>query len=109
MTQKKYWAVYFRYLTDKSKRTKINEILEYERGIAMASEVLLNISRDEDERIRLMSEYKYELDTQSRLVHAKREGLEKGRKEGEKTIIELLKNGKLPEEIIRDYHSEKHF
>ncbi|MCL2318761.1 MAG: hypothetical protein FWC45_01650 [Treponema sp.] len=44
-----------------------------------------------------MSEYKYELDTQSKLVHAKREGI----KEGELKIIDLLKNGKSPEEIIK--------
>jgi hypothetical protein len=40
----------------------------------MAGEVLLTISRDEIERARLMSEYKYELDTQSKVVQAKREG-----------------------------------
>jgi DNA-binding CsgD family transcriptional regulator len=42
-----------------------------------------------------MSEEKYVLDTQSKLVHAKREG--------EQRIINLLKSGKSPEEIIRDY------
>ena len=45
----------------------------------MASEVLINVSRDEIERARLLSELKYELDTQSNLVHAKREGLKEGR------------------------------
>ena len=86
MSIQEYWAVYFGYLTDKTKRQKINEILEKEEGIAMASKVLLNISRDEKERARLMSEYKYELDAQSKLVYAERkglkEGLEKGRQEG---------------------------
>ena len=107
MNAKEYWAVYFRYLTDKDKRRKINEILEREEGIAMASEVLLTISKDEIERARLMSEYKYELDTQSILVHARREGEKKGElkgiKKGEKKILDLLKSGKSPEEIIRDY------
>jgi hypothetical protein len=56
MTASELWAVFFRYLTDKSKRGKINEILEIEEGIAMASEVLMTISRDEVERTRLMSE-----------------------------------------------------
>ena len=93
------WAVYFRYLTDKQKRQKINEILEQEEGIAMASRVLLEISKDEIERARLMSEYKYELDTQSRLVHAERKG--------EQKIIDLLKSGKSPEDIIKDYDSNK--
>ena len=31
------------------------------------------------------------------------EGLEKGREEGMRKIIELLKTGKSPDEIIRDY------
>jgi predicted transposase YdaD len=39
----------------------------------MASEVLITISKDEIEQARLMSEWKYEMDTQSRLVEAKRE------------------------------------
>jgi flagellar biosynthesis/type III secretory pathway protein FliH len=54
----------------------------------MASKVLIEISRDEIERARLNSEYKYQLDMQSKLVHAKRvarkEGLEEGRQEGRK-------------------------
>ena len=107
MSIQEYWAFYFRYLTDKSMRRKINEILEKNEGIAMASEALISISKDEKEWARLMSEYKYELDTQSRLVHAKREGLEQGRQEGrqegEQKIINLLKSGKSPEEIFREY------
>ncbi|MDR2701791.1 MAG: hypothetical protein LBB72_05105 [Spirochaetaceae bacterium] len=70
----------------------------------MASKVLMTISKDEAERARLMSKYKYQMDTQSKLVHAKRigmqEGMQKGRREGEQKIINLLKNGKSPEEII---------
>ena len=73
MTAAEHWAVFFRYLPDRSKRRKINEILEQEEGIAMASEVLMTISKDEVERARLMSEYKYAVDTQSKVVHAKRE------------------------------------
>jgi predicted transposase YdaD len=48
-------------------------ILKYEEGIAMASEVLIRISKDEAERARLMSEWKYVVDTQSKVVQAKRE------------------------------------
>ena len=95
MNTQESWAVYFRFLTDKSKRFKINDILVKEEGIAMASEVLLNISKDEIEQARLMSELKYELDTQSNLVEAKREG--------RREVIELLKSGKTLEEIIREY------
>ena len=54
----------------------------------MASEVLLNISRDEVERVRLMSEYKHELDIQSKLVYAKWEGEKRGIMKGIKQGIE---------------------
>ena len=111
LSVQEYWGVYFQYLTDKSKRKKINEIMERERGIAMASEVLISISKDEKERARLLSELKYELDTQSRLAYAEQkgrqegleEGLQRGSEKGKQEIIDLLKSGKSPEEIIRDY------
>ena len=74
---------------------KINEILEQKEGIAMASEVLINISKDEIERARLTSELKYELDTKSQLIYAEQKG--------EKKIIDLLKSGISPEEIIKNY------
>jgi predicted transposase/invertase (TIGR01784 family) len=101
------WGVFFQYLPDKSKRGIINQIIACEEGIAMASEVLMTISKDEVERARLISEEKYVLDTQSKLVHAKREGerkgLQKGKLKGRQEIINLLKSGKSPVEIIRDY------
>ena len=88
MSEQESWAVYFQYLTDKDKREKINDILEKEEGITMASEVLITISKDEIERARLMSEQKYELDTQSNLVYAKREGIKEGREERDKEVRE---------------------
>jgi len=42
-----------------------------------------------------MSEYKYQVDLQSKLVYAERQG--------EQRIIELLKSGKSSEEVIREY------
>jgi predicted transposase/invertase (TIGR01784 family) len=106
MNVQEHWAIYFRYLTDKDKRHKINEILEHEEGIAMASEVLLSISKDEVERARLMSEYKYQLDTQSKLVHAERVGRQEGRAEGrEEKQEEIIRNALIkgfPFEVIHD-------
>jgi predicted transposase/invertase (TIGR01784 family) len=101
MDVKEYWAVFFKYLNDKNKRRKINEIMECEEGIAMASKVLMTISKDEVKRARLMSEYKYQMDTQSNLVHAKRMGIQEGMEKGRQEIINLLKGGKSPEEIIK--------
>jgi predicted transposase/invertase (TIGR01784 family) len=87
MNAQEKWAVFFRYLTDKEKRQKINEILKYEEGIEMAGEVLITISRDEAERARLTSEYKYVADTQSKVVQARRQGIRQG-------IIETAKAAK---------------
>jgi len=69
----------------------------------MASEVLITITQEEREQAWALSKLKYELDTQSDLTYAKRQGREEGLKLGEQKIIELLKSGKSPEEIIKDY------
>jgi predicted transposase/invertase (TIGR01784 family) len=74
MNAPELWGVYFQYLRNKEKRGIINEIIKQEEGIAMASEVLITISKDEKERFRLLSQEKYELDTQSKLSYAKKEG-----------------------------------
>jgi predicted transposase/invertase (TIGR01784 family) len=93
MSAPELWGVFFRYLQDKAKRGIINEILELEEGIAMASEVLMTISRDEVERARLMSELKYELDTQSRLAYARQDGRAEGLAEGHaESTLEIARN-----------------
>ncbi|GHU17282.1 hypothetical protein FACS1894163_08010 [Spirochaetia bacterium] len=103
MTAPEHWAVFFRYLTDKSKRRTINEILDQEEGIAMAGEVLMTISKDEDERARLASEFKYQMDTQSKMGYARREGRKEGRLESQKEVARRLKNrGHALSEIAED-------
>jgi flagellar biosynthesis/type III secretory pathway protein FliH len=77
-------------LTDKSRREKINEVLESEEGIAMAGKVLLTVSKDEVERARLLSELKYELDTQSRLANAERRGKKEGLQAAEEKYRPLI-------------------
>ena len=90
-------------MTDKEKRSKINDILDQEEGIAMASEVLINITKDEVERAKLFSVLKYELDSRSFPDFERREGIKEGEQKGKQEIIDLLKSRKTPEEIIRDY------
>jgi len=82
MTISERWAVFFEYLTAKDKRDIINKIVEQDEGIAMASQVLMSVSKDENERARLLSEYKYQMDMQSKLVTAKRER--------DKEILEMI-------------------
>jgi predicted transposase/invertase (TIGR01784 family) len=73
----------------------------------MKSEVLIRISKDEVERARLMSEYKYVVDTQSKVVQAKREGrkegLQKGRQESRIEIALAMKGDGAPVERIMKY------
>jgi predicted transposase/invertase (TIGR01784 family) len=57
----------------------------------MASEVLMTISKDEAERARLMSEFKFQMDTQSKIGYARREGRQEGRQEGQQEIARNLK------------------
>ena len=81
------------YLTDKGKHDKINEIVEQEEGIAMASQVLITVSKDERERALLESEYKYHVDLQSKLVTAKREGISEGITKGKREEkLEIARN-----------------
>jgi predicted transposase/invertase (TIGR01784 family) len=107
MSVSERWAYYFRYLTDRSKRSKINEILEHEEGIAMASKVLMKISKDEIERARLLLDEKNSLDIQSKIVTAERKaerkgelkGVLKGQTERTNYFLELLNQGLSTEEI----------
>ena len=85
MTAHELWAAFFRYLTDKDKREKINEIVQSEEGIAMASEVLINITREDIEWARQLSEEKYILDRQMMIYDAKQEG-------SQEKALEVAKN-----------------
>jgi predicted transposase/invertase (TIGR01784 family) len=107
MTAQERWSVFFRYITDTTKRQTINQILECEEGIAMASQVLQTISRDEVERARLMSEYKYVTDNQSKLVQARRVGHAEGRVEATQEFLSMLNSGKSIEEIKRLFRESR--
>ena len=87
MTTVERWASFLLYTTDKGKRDLVNKILASEEGVAMAGAVLLTISRDEVERARLESEYKFAVDLQSRMVTAKQEGERVGRREVARNLL----------------------
>ena len=78
------WAMFLKYCTDRDKRGMVNEILKSEEGISMAAETLLEVSTDENERARLLTEYKIILDYQSGLAAAEKEGRKEGEQIGEK-------------------------
>jgi len=98
MSNAELWAVFFQYLTDEEKRGKIIEIINQEEGIAMAVETLVNITQDEVEYARMSNLIKSQLDYQSGMVGAKREGRQEG-------IYEIARNALikgLPIDVIHD-------
>jgi len=82
MTTTERWAAYFQYLTDEAKREKINEIIDCEEGIAMATNALYQVSAEYEAYALQTSLMKGELDWRSSMNDAKREGLAEGRMEG---------------------------
>jgi len=103
------WAAFFQYLTNRKKREKINEILEREAGIAMAGEVLIEITQEDIEWARQLSEEKYILDTKMMIYDAKQEARQEVRQEVAKNLkvngfaIDIIaqSTGLSPEEIAK--------
>ena len=110
MSNQELWAVFFRYLNDPDMRWKINQIAKREEGIKMAGTVLLGISRNEAERARLESEYKAEVDLQSKLGGAERKGRREGRLEGRlesrQELLNLIAKGYTAEDIKKELEAQ---
>jgi len=106
MSYQELWAVFFRYLNDPGMRGKINQIARREEGIKMAGTVLLGISRNEAERARLESEYKAEVDLQSKLGGAERKGRLEGRQEREKELLNLIAKGYTMEDLRKELEAQ---
>jgi predicted transposase/invertase (TIGR01784 family) len=68
--------------------------------------VLKELSADERTRMLAEAREKARRDEVSRLNRARREGREEGKEEGRDEILELLKSGKTPGEIIREYDAD---
>jgi predicted transposase/invertase (TIGR01784 family) len=100
MTNAEAWAVFFQYLTDEDKRAKIIEIINHEEGIAMAADTLGTFTQDEIEYIRQTALIMGELDWNTGINDAKKEGftkgLNKGRNEASLNIARNLKGMGLP-------------
>ena len=67
----------------------VNEIIKAEEGIAMGAQVLLSISKDENERARLTSEYKFAVDLQSKTVEARREARRKEKRDIARNFLKM--------------------
>jgi predicted transposase/invertase (TIGR01784 family) len=91
MTKTELWSIFFNYLTDTEKRSRITDIINREEGIAMAANTLTNITQDEIEYARMTTLIKSEVDYRSGMVGARREGLKEGRNEAGLEIALNLK------------------
>jgi len=106
MSNAEFWAMFFRYHKDIAMRATINRIAGMEEGIAMAGGALLNISRDEEQRARLESEYKGAVDFQSKMVQAKRDGLREGEKKRDAELLAFIAKGYTLDDIKRELEAQ---
>jgi predicted transposase/invertase (TIGR01784 family) len=90
------WAYTMKYCPDQTKRDIVNKILSQEEGISMAIESLLTISRDENERARLLTQEKNLTDWQAGINYAKREGRQEIKDEAQN----MLKQGMTAEQVL---------
>ena len=82
MTSFEKWSLFFRFAQESTHRTLINDIIKSKEEISMAAELLQEISQDEDERARLRSRKKYEMDMYTFYHSAIEDGLAKGMADG---------------------------
>jgi predicted transposase/invertase (TIGR01784 family) len=90
------------YLDKGSPQELIEEVIKMDIAIQKTETKLRTISGDEESLRMYEIREKALSDWTSGVNHAKREGIKEGRGE----IIELLKNGKTPEEIIKNYSNQ---
>jgi hypothetical protein len=79
MTSLEMWAIFFRYVQDVKYRELINRIIEQKEEVGMAAELLMDISKDQEERARFMSRRKFETDLTSNLLTAEARGEKRSR------------------------------
>jgi len=91
MTPLEMWSIFFRYVPDVKYRELINRIIDIKKEIGMAAELLMSISKDQEERARFMSRKKFETDWTSNILTAEARGREE--------VIKLIEQGFSLDEI----------
>jgi predicted transposase/invertase (TIGR01784 family) len=82
MTDMERFSVFLRYAENPNYREFVNKVIESREGLAVASELLMSISKDERERAIFRSRRIYQADQDSNMRTAEKVGIEKGRAEG---------------------------
>ena len=101
MTPLEMWAAFLRFAPDPKHRKMINELINRKEGLAVAAEVLTTISTNDDERARLRSRKKYEMDMYSNIHTAEERGRISGMKEGMQQGLQQGAEGALTQ-VIRN-------
>ena len=89
LTDIEMWTAFFRFAQIPKYRELINKLINLKEEIAMASELLMEISKDDHERALFLSRRKAETDRISNLLTVE----ERGRTEGRMEVFELLEKG----------------
>ncbi len=76
------WSVFFRYADNNKYKDKINEIVQSQGGISVASSLLQNVSQDEKERAHFRSRRMWESDMENNMIVMKERGLREGMQQG---------------------------
>ncbi|MDR2692774.1 MAG: Rpn family recombination-promoting nuclease/putative transposase, partial [Chitinispirillales bacterium] len=93
------WGLFFGYAQDPKYREIINNIIRTKEEVGMATELLLEVSQDQEERARIMSRKKFLMDQTSNLITAEKRGMIAGRAE----IFDLLAQGVPIDEIKKRF------
>ena len=95
LTGKELWAMFFKYAEKIDKRELVNEIVRTDRGISMATQELLRISKDDEMQLRAISEEKrltdYDMDMNSWISWGREEGLREGIEKSKREIAENMR------------------
>jgi len=82
MTSLEMWSIFLGYSDDRKKRDLVNKVLEQKEVLGMAGTVLKEVSKDEHERAKRMSQRKWETDYTNDMIVSRREGKAEGIAEG---------------------------
>ena len=81
------WALFLQYAGNPNYRESLNEVIDSKEELQMAGNLLMSISKDENERAVFRSRRMYQTDLESNLATAEDRGEKKGRREVAKNML----------------------
>jgi predicted transposase/invertase (TIGR01784 family) len=100
LTAIEMWGLFFGHAQDPRYRKIINNIIKTKEEVGMATELLLEVSQDAEERARIRSQKKFLTDETSNRITLQKIR-EKSKAEGAVAVLELLNQGVPIDEIKR--------